>query len=125
MVRLVRRLLASATGLAATVLALARTRIELATVEVELEARRWMELLGWLLVAVHTAVLGLLMAAFWLMLFFWESNRVLAAGLIAVVFFLISGLSATILLKKWRSKARFLEGSLRELANDVERIRGE
>ena len=119
----VRRLLASAVNLLATLLSLLRTRLELLTVEVQLEIRRTAELAVCLIVAIQAAMVGLIMAAFWVVLAFWETHRLLAAGLVTGGFFAIAIGAMLMLAHKLRVKPPFLGGTLAELARDSKRLR--
>ena len=120
----IRRLLASTGNLLATVLSIGRTRLELLTVEVQLEIRRTAELAIWLMVAVQAAWVGLIMAAFWVIVFFWDTHRLLAAGLVTAAFLTLALGAALVLIGKIRSKPPFLEATLAELDRDSRRLRG-
>lgn len=101
-----------------------RTRLELLTVEVQLEIRRAAEVAVLLMVAIQAAMIGLIMTAFWVVLVFWESHRLLAAGLAAGFFLAVAAGAALFCLYKIRSKPPMLEGTLSELARDAEQLRG-
>ncbi len=119
----IRRLLASAANMLSTVLSLGRTRLELLSVEVQLEIRRTAELAVWLVVAIQATMIGLMLAAFWVILAFWDTHRLLAAGLVSAGF-LALGIGATLVsAHRLRVKPAFLAGTLAELARDSERLR--
>lgn len=120
----IRRLMDSAANLLASVLALGRTRLELLSVEVQLEVRRTVELAIWAIVAAQAAMVGLIMAAFWVVLAFWDSHRLLAAGLVTGFFLALAAGAALVVVARLRARPRFLEGTLTELARDVDRLRG-
>jgi uncharacterized membrane protein YqjE len=117
------RVLESARHLLATLLTIGRTRLELLTVEVQLEIRRTAELVVWLLVAVQSAMIGLIMAAFLLIVVFWDTHRLLAACLVTAGFFALALGSALTLITKARRKPPFLAGTLAELGEDSARLR--
>lgn len=119
----VRRLFDSATHLLATLLALGRTRLELLTVEVELEIRRIAIIAVWLVIAVHAAILTLVLCGFWIILFFWDSHRLLATGIVTGFFALTTLIASLMLGQRLRSKPPALQGTLSELAQDIERLR--
>lgn len=119
----IRRLFDSATGLLTTVLALGRTRLELLTVEVELEIRRVAAITVWLLIAVHATVLTLVLCGFWIILLFWDSHRLLVTGLVAGFFALTALIASLMLGHRLRTKPPALQGTLAELAQDIERLR--
>lgn len=119
----IRRLLASAGNLLATLLSIGRTRLELLTVEVQLEIRRTAELAVWLVIAIQAAMVGLIMAAFWVVIAFWDTHRLLAAGMVTAAFLGIAFVATLVLARKVRVKPPFLGGTLAELARDSERLR--
>jgi len=55
-------------------------------------------------------------------LLFWDANRVLAAGLLAALFFGIAGASALVARARLRERPKFLAATLAELKQDGERI---
>lgn len=118
------RLLGSLGNLLATALAIGRTRLELLTVEVQLEIRRSAELLLWALVALFTAGIGLLLAGVLVIIVFWDSHRVLAAAMVTAAFLAVALLATAILAYRVRTKPRLLQGTLAELKRDSERLRG-
>lgn len=119
----VRRLLDSAAGLLTTILVLGRTRLELLTVEVELEIRCIAEIAVWLMIALHAAILTLALCGFWIILFFWDSHRLLATGLVTGFFALTALIASLMLGYRLRTKPPVLQGTLSELAQDIERLR--
>jgi uncharacterized membrane protein YqjE len=118
------RLLASVRNLLATILAIGRTRIELLTVEVQLEIRRLAVLLILGLVVLFAAGVGVIMAGVAVIVAFWDTHRLLAAVLVAVVFLAGAAIAGLVLAVKVRNKPRMLEGTLKEFARDSERLRG-
>ncbi len=117
------RLLASGANLLATVLALVRTRLELLSVEAQLELHRAAVMLGWLLLAIQAAMIGLIVAALWIVIYFWDTHRLLATGLVAFAFLALAGAAAWRLAQLWRTRPQPFAGTLAELARDSERWR--
>ena len=111
-------------ALVASMLALVRTRLELAVVEFgeERERRKHIAMLG-IVAGVFFALAALLFALF-IVVLFWDSHRVAAVAGVTVAYLAI-GLGA---LASLRSRHRELpapfEASLAELARDVEALRG-
>jgi uncharacterized membrane protein YqjE len=111
-------------ALVASLLALVRTRLELAVVEFreERERRKQMALLG--IVAAIFFALAALLFAFFIVVLFWDSHRIAAAAGVTVAYLAI-GLGA---LASLRTRMRELpppfEASLAELARDAEALRG-
>jgi uncharacterized membrane protein YqjE len=72
--------------LGASLLGLLRTRLELASVELAEERDRIQYQLASLVVAVAMFLFALLFAATWVIVYFWETNRLTAIGIVAAVF---------------------------------------
>ncbi|HZW52455.1 MAG TPA: phage holin family protein, partial [Candidatus Elarobacter sp.] len=65
----------SITNVLATITALAHTRLELLTTEVQEEVHRVGEIMVWSLVAVLAAGIGLFLAALVVIFLFWDTHR--------------------------------------------------
>ena len=120
----VRQLIASVSGLLATAIDIGRTRLELLTVEVREELHRTAGLLVLGLVGVLAASAGVLFAGLAVIFAFWDTHRVLAAVLVTGGFFALGAVAALQLRSRLRSRPRFLEGTLAELARDEAQLRG-
>jgi uncharacterized membrane protein YqjE len=116
-------LLQSLRALLATLLATVRTRGELLQAELEEERLR---VAGIALFAVAGAVfllLGVLLLSFFLILLFWDSSRVLMAGLLAFAYLSIGAGCALAVRRRSRVKSKLFAASLAELGADGERLR--
>lgn len=105
--------------LAATFVAVAHTRLELLTTELQQEVYRVAEIMVWTVVALLAAGIGLFMAALMIVFVFWDTHRVLASVIVTSVFFLITAGALLVLRAKLKSKPPLLEGTLAELATDA------
>ena len=112
-------LLRSIAKLAATFVAIACTRLELLTTELQQEMYRVAEIMVWTVVAVFAAGIGLFMAALVIVFVFWDTHRLLASVAVTSVFFLIAVTALLVLRAKLRNKPPLLEGTLAELATDA------
>ena len=72
--------------LGASLLGLVRTRLELASVELAEERDRIQQQLTLLLAAAAMLMFALLFAATWIVVYFWDTNRLTAIALVAIVF---------------------------------------
>jgi uncharacterized membrane protein YqjE len=115
-------LLQSLTRAFATLVAMAQTRLELLTVEIQEEIQRAAALLLWAFVAALAAGIGLFLATLAVIFAFWDTYRVLAAVSMTVVFFAIAIGAALYLRNQLRTRPRMLDGTLSELANDRQRL---
>jgi len=106
----------------ATLLAIAHTRLELFSTELEEEWARLSQILIWGLVGVFCAGLGIVFAILFLVLLLWDTHRLLALGIPAILFLLVAVLACRVFLSKVRAKQRFFAASLAELAKDREQF---
>ncbi|HEY8068576.1 MAG TPA: phage holin family protein [Burkholderiales bacterium] len=104
--------------LARTLLSFALTRTRLAATELEEQALRLVEILVWLAVALFFLGVALVFAAVLVVLLFWDSNRLLAAGLLAALFVSIGAGAALIARLRLRERPKLLAATLAELERD-------
>lgn len=110
--------------IASTLVAMAGTRLELAAVEFQEDARRLLGYLAWTLLAVFLAAGALMLAALFVIVIFWDSYRLQAVAGMAILF----GLAAAFIVMKVRSglnaQAPLFSSTLAELRNDIDYLRG-
>lgn len=116
--------LASLRALAATLLGLIGTRVELALLELREEADRRERALALACVAALFAALGLLLAALLVILVFWEAHRVAAAAAMTVLYLTIAAVAFAKMRAIRRDAAPPFEATLRELALDRQILAG-
>jgi uncharacterized membrane protein YqjE len=105
--------------LVATFVAIARTRLELLTTELQQEIHRVAEIMVWTLIALLAAGIGLFLLALVIVFVFWDTHRLLASVVVTGTFFVIALVAALVLRAKLKSRPRLLEATLAELATDV------
>ena len=111
-------LLDSVKVLAGTLLAMAHTRLELLSTEIE-EQRAWLgSILVWTLVALFCAGVGVVLATLFVVMALWDTHRLLALGIPAILFLLGGALAWLAVLGKARAKPRLFAASLGELSKD-------
>ena len=108
--------------LLATLMGIAHTRVELISTEVEEQFARMVSLLVWGLVALFLAFTGVILSAIAFIVLFWDSNRVLAAGALAVVFVVLAVIAVLGFIARTKARPRLFEASLEELAKDRDRL---
>lgn len=112
----------SLTGFAATLVALAQTRLELLSTDLEEERLHVLSLLVSVLAALFLVGVGLVLATVLLLVAFWDEHRLLALGSLAG-FFLAAGLTVTAAaVRKARRKPRLFAASLSELNKDRQQL---
>lgn len=114
---------ATAGRIGGTLLAMVQTRLSLAAVEIEEESQR---LLGYFVLALLSLILfglAMVLVAFTIVLVFWDSYRLAAAGGLAVAFGAASALVALKLKSSFASRPPLLGATMAELHKDVNFIR--
>ena len=109
--------------LTATLLAIAQTRLELLATELEEERLRLTSILVWTFVALFCGGCGVIFIAMVFVVTLWDTNRLLAVGIPAIVFLLGAALAWLIVLSKTKAKTRLFAASLAELGKDRDRLK--
>jgi uncharacterized membrane protein YqjE len=115
--------LAAGGRIAATLVAMAGTRLELAAVEFQEDARRLLGHLAWTLLAVFLAAGALLLAALFVIAIFWDTYRLQAVGGMAVLFGVVAGIIVMKVRASMNAEAPLLSATLAELRNDIDYLR--
>ena len=110
-------LFASLRRLLATALDIAQVRLALLSTEIELEKRRVFDGLLWGALALLLLGAGLVMLCGFVILLFWDGYRLMAVGVLSVLF-LVAG---AIFLQKARQGLRTPEGLLAENIKEIKR----
>jgi len=114
----------SLANLVATVIAIAQTRLELLTTDLQEEMHHVAGILVWTLIALLAALIGLFLGALAIIFVFWDTHRLFAAVAVTSAFFVIAAAAGIILRIKIRTKPRMLEATLTELAKDRQQLAG-
>ena len=113
-------LLESLRGLAKTFVALVQTRLEIFASEIDEERTRLARIVVLAVVAAFCLGLAIVLLALLVVVVFWDSNRLLAIGVIAGIF----ALGALVALVKLRAvvkhRPKFLSATLAELHKDAQ-----
>ena len=113
----------SVRNLLATLVAIAQTRLELLTTELQEEVQRAASLVLWTFIALLTAMLGLLFGALTIVFVYWDTHRILATLLVTLAFFVFAASAVLTLVAKVNSRPRLLDATLTELAKDSHLLR--
>ena len=115
-------LLESLTTLAATLVAIAHTRLDLLSTDLEEDRAHLLSLLVLALVALFCLGVGVVLATILLVVAFWDTHRLLVLGSLAG-FFLAAGMAAgAFAMHKARTKPRLFAASLSELLKDRQQL---
>jgi len=115
-------LLHSLRTLLATLIATLRTRGELLQVELEEERLRVAGIVVVAAAAAFFLALAVLMLSFFVILLYWDSHRVLVAGVLGVTYLVIGMVCALVARQRSRAKSKLFAASLAELAKDGEQL---
>ncbi len=108
-----------------TLLALASTRLELLTTELEEEMHRLARLLLWALATLFCVTLAVLMGAVSLLIVFWHPHRVAVAGSLTAMFTVAALLAWRCLRQQLAERPALLSATSAELARDTAILRGD
>jgi uncharacterized membrane protein YqjE len=107
-----------------TLVAMARTRLELAAVEAREEAQAVLGYAAWALLAAFLGAFAFMLAALFVIVLFWDEHRLLAIGAMAGLF----ALAAVLILAKVRAgftaRGPMLAATRAELGKDIAFIKG-
>jgi uncharacterized membrane protein YqjE len=109
--------------LGATLIDAVGTRAELALVEFHEQAEHRKALLILAVIGGVFLVMGLLLAAFFVVVIFWDTNRLAAIGAVTLLYLGIAATAFLRLRSKARTAPRPFEATLRELAADREALK--
>ena len=115
-------LLSSIKGLASTGASIAQTRLELLSLDVQIARSKFISLLAMIISALFFLFFGLVMLALLIVIFSWETDRMMALGLLTGAFLSV-GLILTFFITQSLSKMpKLFEASITELAKDREAL---
>lgn len=109
-------------SVARSLLAFAETRTRIAASEFEEQLLRILEVAVWAAVALFLFAFAVLLAAFFIVLVFWDTNRLMAAGLLAALFAAGGGFSVLMVRNCMAARPKFLAATLAELEKDRQRM---
>ena len=107
---------------ATTLVSVGRTRLELLSLDIE-EERVWLSsMLLWTLGAMFCAALSIVLILLFIVVVFWDTHRLLALGIPAMLLMLCALVAGKIVLDKARAKPRLFAGSIAELSRDQDHL---
>jgi uncharacterized membrane protein YqjE len=118
-------LFASLRRMLATLIALAHTRLELVSVEVEEQIGYAAGVLLWSITAIFFGSLAVLLLALTIVIAFWDDHRLLVAGLVTGAFALVAVIAILTVRARLHRRPRFLGATVDEMKRDVTSLEGE
>lgn len=113
-------LLGSLKNLAATLVAVVETRLQLLANELHAEKLRLVQLGVFAAAAIFFIALGIIMLTLLAVAAFWDSHRLLAIGGFAGIYLLLGIAFGVTVFRRATERSRVFEDSLQELAKDRE-----
>ena len=115
-------LLSSIKNLVSTGASIAQTRLELLSVDVQIARNKLINLLVMIVSALFFLFFGLVMLALLIVIYSWESDRMLALGLLTTAFISIGLILALVIMQALRNMPKLFEASIAEFAKDREEL---
>ena len=115
-------LLSSIKGLVSTGASIAQTRLELLSVDVQIARSKFISLLVMIIGALFFLFFGLVMLALLIVIYSWETDRMLALGLLTGAFLSVGLILAALIIQSLRKMPRLFEASIAELVKDREAL---
>jgi uncharacterized membrane protein YqjE len=115
-------LLSSIKNLVATGASIAKTRLELLSVDVQIARSQFLRSFVMIVSALFFLFFGLLMLALLIVIYNWESDRLMALSLLAGAFLSIGMILAALVIQSLRTMPKLFEASIAELAKDAEEL---
>ena len=110
--------------LTGTLIAILSTRLELLANELQEERLRLTQMLLLALIALFLLCTGLILLNAFIVVLFWDSHRLLALGLLCVVYLVAGAAVAMSLRAKAQAGSKLFSASLAELDKDRQALRG-
>ncbi|SNX28642.1 Uncharacterized membrane protein YqjE [Polynucleobacter meluiroseus] len=117
-------ILSSIQNLVATGIALVQNRLELISIDVQIARSRTISLFVLVACALFFLFFGLVMLALLIVIYSWESNRLLALSMLAGGFLMIGALMATVVLRSLKTMPKLFEATIAEFAKDRQELSG-
>jgi len=111
-------LLASLKGLFSTAASIAQTRLELLSADLQIARSKFIGILVLILFSLFFLFFGLVMLALFIVIYSWESNRMLALGLLTGGFLSIGLIFSLIVLRSLKTMPKLFEATIAELDKD-------
>ena len=109
-------------NLVSTGASIAQTRLELISTDVQIARTRFLSLLVMLLFTLFFLFFGLVMLALLIVIYSWESDRMLALTLLTSEFLALGLVLALVVLRSLKTMPKLFEATIAELAKDRQEL---
>ena len=115
-------LLSSLKNLVSTSASIAQTRLELLSVDVQIARSKFLSLLVMIIFTLFFLFFGLVMLALLIVIYSWESDRMLALSLLTAGFISVGLILAAVVLRSLKNMPSLFEATIAELAKDRQEL---
>ena len=115
-------LLSSLKNLVSTGASIAQTRLELISTDVQIARSKFISLLVMIVFALFFLFFGLVMLALLIVIYSWETNRILALTLLTSGFLAVGMILAAVILQSLRAMPKLFEATISEMQKDREEL---
>jgi uncharacterized membrane protein YqjE len=115
-------LLTSLKNLAATLIAIVHTRLELLSTDLEEGRERLISLLVMMFIALFCLCFGIVLLAILIVVVFWDTHRLLVLCTLTGMFLVAGGVLCGLAIRALKTMPRMFEASLGELSKDYQQI---
>jgi len=115
-------LISSLKNLVSTGASIAQTRLELISTDVQIARSKFISLLVMIVFALFFLFFGLVMLALLIVIYSWETDRILALTLLTSGFLAVGVILAAVILQSLRTMPKLFEATISELQKDREEL---
>ncbi|QWD95454.1 phage holin family protein [Polynucleobacter sp. MG-Unter2-18] len=109
-------------NLVSTGASIAQTRLELISTDVQIARTQFLNLLVMVTCALFFLFFGLVMLALLIVIYSWETDRVLALSLLTSGFLVVGIILALVVLRSIKTMPKLFEATIAELAKDRQEL---
>jgi uncharacterized membrane protein YqjE len=110
-------------NLAANLITIAQTRLQLLTTELREEVHRAASMVIWAFVALSAGFFAIFLGMLTIIFAFWDTHRILAAVSVTALFVVVAVIAGVTFWIKLRNQPALLEATIAELGMDQEQLR--
>lgn len=115
-------LLSALKNLVSTGASIAQTRLELISTDVQIARTRFLGLLVMVIFTLFFLFFGLIMLALLIVIYSWETDRILALSLLTAGFLAVGCILALVVLRSLKTMPKLFEATIAELAKDRQEL---
>jgi uncharacterized membrane protein YqjE len=115
-------LLSSLKNLVSTGVSIAQTRLELISTDVQIARNQFLGLLIMLIFTLFFLFFGLVMLALLIVIYSWETDRILALSLLTSGFLAVGIILALVVIRSLKTMPKLFEATIAELAKDRQEL---